>query len=212
MPRPVSLTGDRVVLEPLDLEHVGGLVAAASEDRATYALTSVPDSVEGARAYVEAALSEQATGTSLPFAVRTPDGRVVGSTRFLDLEVWPDRPVLPGVRPPLALDATPTVGEIGATWYSASVQRTGLNVEAKLLLLGLAFDAWGSLRICFKTDARNARSRTAIERLGARFEGVRRAQVRAADGGARDTAYYSVLRDEWPEVRSYLERRLEQGG
>lgn len=212
VPLPVTLRGSRVHLEPLGPEHVDGLAAAGSQDRATYAFSAVPHDAATARTYVEAALAEQATGTSLPFAVRTtPGGPVAGSTRFLDLEVWPDGPPLTGLRGALQLDAVPTVGEIGATWYAASVQRTGLNVEAKLLLLGHAFDTWASLRVTLKTDERNARSRTAIERLGARYEGVRRAQMRAADGGVRNTAYYSIVREEWPAVREHLEARLRRG-
>nr|WP_157467028.1 GNAT family protein [Frankia sp. QA3] len=102
----------------------------------------------------------------------------------------------------------PSVAEIGGTWLAASAQRTAVNTEAKLLLLGHAFDAWATLRVCLKTDARNARSRAAIERLGARFEGVRRAHVLAFDGTARDSAYYSIVRAEWPGVRAGLIARL----
>jgi RimJ/RimL family protein N-acetyltransferase len=137
---------------------------------------------------------------------RTTDGRVVGSTRFLDLDDWsPDRRV---GGPPLGATGTPFTAEIGATWLAASVQRTAVNTEAKLLMLGHAFDTWGTERITFKTDARNARSRAAIERLGAQFEGIRRAHVRASDGGIRDTAYYSIVRAEWPDVRKGLEARF----
>nr|WP_261567718.1 GNAT family protein [Frankia gtarii] len=102
----------------------------------------------------------------------------------------------------------PSVAEIGGTWLAASAQRTAVNTEAKLLLLGHAFDTWAALRVCLKTDARNARSRAAIERLGARFEGVRRAHMLAFDGTARDSAYYSILRAEWPGVRAGLIARL----
>lgn len=94
--------------------------------------------------------------------------------------------------------------EIGATWYAASAQRTAVNTDVKLSLLGHAFDTWGALRVTLKTDARNAGSRTAILRLGASFEGVRRAHLPAVDGTVRDTAYYSILRSEWPGVRELL--------
>jgi len=213
MPLPVTLKGAHVVLEPLTLVHVDGLSAAAAEDRSTYALTSVPQGPAAGRRYVESALAEQATGRSLPFAARlADDGRVIGSTRFLDLDYWPAGPA-PSVRPgPVAADAVPTVGEIGSTWYAASVQRTAVNTEAKLLLLTHAFDTWGLLRVTFKTDERNTRSRRAIERLGAQFEGVRRAQMRATDGGVRNTAYYSVIASEWPRVRTGLLARLERHG
>jgi hypothetical protein len=109
---------------------------------------------------------------------------------------------------PASSGELPSVAEIGWTWLAASAQRTAVNTEAKLLLLGHAFDAWAALRVCLKTDARNARSRTAIERLGARFEGIRRAHVLASDGTARDSAYYSIVRAEWPVVRATLIARL----
>ncbi len=100
------------------------------------------------------------------------------------------------------------MAEIGSTWLAASAQRTPANTEAKLLMLRHAFDGWGVQRITLKTDARNARSRRAIERLGAQFEGIRRAHVPATDGSIRDTAYYSVLPKEWPTVQGNLVRRL----
>ena len=102
----------------------------------------------------------------------------------------------------------PTVVEIGSTWYAASAQRTALNAEVKLLLLSHAFDVWEVLRVTLKTDARNERSRAAIERLGARHEGIRRAHTIASDGTVRDTAYYSIVAAEWPAVREGLRRRL----
>nr|WP_243407130.1 GNAT family protein [Frankia canadensis] len=106
------------------------------------------------------------------------------------------------------LSTPPSVVEVGATWLAASAQRTGINVEAKLLLLGHAFDTWNALRVCLKTDVRNHRSRMAIERLGGRFEGIRRAHMLAIDGTARDSAYYSILGEEWPQVRTSLLARL----
>ena len=136
----------------------------------------------------------------MPFAtVRVADGRVVGSTRFLNLRSW-GRPGSSG---------GPDVAEVGATWLAASVQRSAVNTEAKLLQLTHAFDGWRVERLELKTDARNQRSRAAIERLGAQFEGVLRAYQPAADHpGARDTAMYSILRAEWPGVRAVLEARL----
>jgi len=100
------------------------------------------------------------------------------------------------------------VVEISSTWYAASAQRTGINTEVKLLQLTHAFEAWRVLRVTFKTDARNARSRTAIERLGAQVEGVRRAHSPAGDGTVRDSAYYSITAPEWPTVRSNLHQLL----
>jgi RimJ/RimL family protein N-acetyltransferase len=141
-------------------------------------------------------LEDERAGCALPFVTTLSEGaRVVGSTRFLDLDDWGE-------------GWTPKVGEIGATWLAPSVQRTAVNTEAKLLMLRHAFDVWEVERITLKTDARNARSRAAIERIGAQFEGIRRAHVPASDGGARDSAYYSIIRREWPEVRAGLERRL----
>ena len=139
--------------------------------------------------------------------------RVVGSTRFLDLEVfrWPP-PWPPGVgRGPVPSDGQPpVVAEIGSTWLAPSAQRTGVNAECKLLMLRHAFDVWSVLRVTLKTDARNQVSRDAIERLGATFEGVRRAHSPASDGSIRDTAYYSILRPEWPAVCDRLQRQVRE--
>ncbi|TQN42351.1 RimJ/RimL family protein N-acetyltransferase [Blastococcus colisei] len=204
MLRAFGLAGTHARLEPLTAAHAPGLAAAASEDRSSYAFTAVPDGLDEAAGYVRTALAEQAGGRVLPFAiVRAGDDAVVGSTRFLDLEVLgrPGGAVPDDARPP-------SVGEIGSTWYAASAQRTALNTEVKLLLLGHTFDVWQALRVTLKTDARNQRSRTAIERLGARFEGTRRAHTTAADGTIRDSAYYSIVRSEWPGVRRGLLHRL----
>lgn len=194
MIEPVVLTGRVVRLEPLEPAHVEALTAAAAEDRSTYGYTWVPADAAEMAEYVATALAEQAAGRHLPFAVRSlATGAVVGSTRFLDIECW-DGP-------------TPTVVEIGSTWLAASAQRSAVNTEAKLLLLTHAFEVWGVVRVTLKTDARNARSRAAIERVGGRFEGVRRAHMPATDGGVRDTAYFSIVAEEWPDVRAGLVRR-----
>ena len=203
---PVRLAGEHARLEPLAGAHVPGLAAAAAEGRGSYAYTRVPDGLDETAEYVRAALAEQAGGQVMTFAVvRSRDDAVVGSTRFLDMEVLG----VPGVVVPHH-GRPPSVVEIGSTWYSASAQRTALNSEVKLLLLGHAFDVWRVLRVTLKTDARNQRSRTAIERLGARFEGVRRAHTTASDGAIRDSAYYSVVAAEWPAVRDGLRRRLDR--
>jgi RimJ/RimL family protein N-acetyltransferase len=207
MLRPFPLEGRHARLEPLDERHAEGLAAAAAEDRSSYAFTRVPDGVAAAEQYVRVALAEQATGRTLPFAVRRlSDDRVVGSTRYLDMEVFGTADGEP------ADDRPPSVLEIGATWYAASAQRTAVNTDVKLTLLTQAFDVWDALRVTLKTDARNQGSRTAILRLGARFEGVRRAHMPATDGTVRDTAYYSLLRAEWPEVRAALTGRLSAAG
>jgi RimJ/RimL family protein N-acetyltransferase len=209
MPEPVVLAGDIVTLRPMTIDDVEALVVAATEDRSTYGFTPVPGDHDAMRAYVEGALGDQEIGWALPFVTTlTDDARVVGSTRFLSLDDWGAGAARhPGSRPGGAI-GTPRVGEIGATWLAASVQRTRVNTDAKLLMLRHAFDTWEVERITFKTDARNSRSRNAIERLGAHFEGIRRAEVPATDGGIRDSAYYSIVRAEWPAVRKGLEARL----
>jgi len=201
-PAPAVLAGRHVRLEPLGFEHAAGLAAAAAGDRSSFALTRVPDGVDDARAYVEDALEEEARGWSRPFATMLAGtGEVVGSTRFLDLQYWPvdDRP--PGV---------PVVAEIGATWLAPSAQRTPVNTEAKYLMLRHAFEVWRVQRVTLKTDARNTRSRAAIERLGAHFDGVLRRFNPAADAGLRDAAFFSILDEEWPQVREGLIRRLDR--
>jgi RimJ/RimL family protein N-acetyltransferase len=200
MVEPVVLSGHGVTLEPLSLAHVDDLAAAASEDRSTYMFTWVPDGREGTRDYVEEALALQQANDALPFAVRIDDGaRIVGSTRYLDLDFWDGLP---------SADAVPDTVEIGATWLAASVQGTRVNPAMKLLMLEHAFDTWKVLRVTFKTDARNQQSRHAILKLGAPFEGVRRAHKLASDGTIRDSAYFSIVRDEWPAVRAGLVDRV----
>ncbi len=204
-----TLRGPFVQLEPLASRHIPGLVEAASEDRTSYRFSAVPDGTEEVTGYVEENVKLSLTGRQMPFAVRRlEDERIVGSTRFMDLEVfqWPP-PWPPGVTrgPAPSDDAPPSVAEIGGTWYAASAQRTVVNTECKLLLLSYAFDTWGVLRVTLKTDARNERSRTAILRIGACFEGIRRVHAAAVDGAVRDTAYYSIIASEWPEVHARLE-------
>jgi N-acetyltransferase len=209
MAEPVVLRGDHVILEPLAPEHVPALVAAANEDRSTYGYTYVPADAATMAAYVEQALADLAEGRALPFAT-VASGRVVGTTRFLDLQTWLPVTAIPP-RPVVDPRLVPTVGEIGATWLAASAMRTAVNTEAKLLMLGHAFDTWHVLRVTLKTDARNTRSRAAIERLGAVPEGIRRADMPAADGGVRDTASFSIVAAEWPGVRDRLRARLAAG-
>src|SRR5688572_3835817 len=197
---PVVLRGSRIELWPLSLEHLEPLLAAAAS-RKTYGWTFVPDGPDAMRAYVEEALADAAAGRAVPF-VQVAGGEAVGSTRFGNLERW-RAPGWPS-RPAGCVDAV----EIGWTWLAEKAQRTAINSEAKRLLLGHAFEAWEVRRVTLKTDARNARSRAAIERLGARLDGVLRAHMPAADGGARDSAVYSILAHEWPEVRARLDSFL----
>jgi RimJ/RimL family protein N-acetyltransferase len=207
MVRPVTLEGRFVRLEPLTQAHAGPLLAAASGSRETYGLTPVPGSAAETAAYIETALAEQRATRSLPFAtVDRASGRVIGSTRFLNIEFW----TWPAGNRHQRGPERPDVVEIGATWLAASAQRTPINTEAKLLMLTHAFDHWRVHRVSLMTDARNQRSRQAILRLGARFDGILRAARPASDGAIRDTAAFSILEEEWPAVRANLEARLTQ--
>ncbi|GAA0397126.1 GNAT family protein [Microbispora corallina] len=193
------LEGGLVRLEPLDHRHAADLAVAAEEDRSSYAFTWVPRAAE-VGAYIDAQLARAATGKLAPYAqVATSSGRAVGATAFWDPRMWPDGDRLCAV-------------EVGFTWLAASAQGTGLNVESKLLLFRHAFEEWGVARVDLKTDARNARSRAAIENAGARFEGVLRnwsqSWAPGEDGRLRDSAVFSIIDSEWPECRARLELRL----
>ncbi|MGH7356787.1 MAG: GNAT family N-acetyltransferase [Candidatus Rokuibacteriota bacterium] len=202
---PVTLEGRHVRLEPLTLGHVPALLAVGKGPRETFELTTVPGDEAAMRRYVEAASADHAAGRALPFAtVARGAGRVVGSTRFGNVEFW-DWP--PGNRHQRGAHL-PDVVEIGWTWLAPDVQRSGINTEAKLLMLTHAFEAWRVHRVSLNTDARNTRSRDAILRLGARFDGVLRGARVASDGAIRDTAAYSILEAEWPEVKARLAARL----
>jgi RimJ/RimL family protein N-acetyltransferase len=200
---PPTLAGRLVRLEPLSQAHLEGLLAAASADPAEgFPFTWVPRTRDDLARWMDEAAALSAAGRAIPFAtVAADDGRVLGSTRLGNLERWDWLRPPPDPRP---LDAV----EIGWTWLSRPAQRTGANGEAKLLLLRHAFGVLGVRRVTLKTDARNARSRDAIERLGARLDGVLRAHLPASDGGPRDSAVYSILEAEWPAVEARLEARL----
>ena len=193
------LQGTRVRLEPLSMAHAADLALAAEEDRGAYGFTWVPrgSEIEG---YLRAQFQRAQEGELIPFAqIRLSDERAVGSTAYWDLRAWPGRSQTCAV-------------EIGWTWLSASAQNTGINVEAKLLLFTHAFEALGVARVDLKTDARNERSRRAIERLGAHFEGVLRcwsaSWAPGEEGQLRDSAMYSVVASEWPVTAAILRRRL----
>ncbi|MBM4406518.1 MAG: GNAT family N-acetyltransferase [Chloroflexi bacterium] len=197
----VTLQGSHVRLEPLTLQHVPGLVAAATMSRGSYGFTEVPSTQAAMRRYVETALARQEAGTALPFVtINCATGRIVGSTRFGSIEFW-DWP--PGSAHQRGEDL-PDVVEIGWTWLSPEAQRTGINTEAKLLMLTHAFEVWRVHRVWVRTDSRNQRSRTAIERLGARLDGIIRAERMAYDGEIRDTATYSITDAEWPAVKARI--------
>ncbi len=195
------LQGAHVRLEPLERTHVEPLLQAAGAERELYRWTTIPHTLAAMTQYVETAMREREAGSTLAFAtVRMRDAAVIGSTRFFLIERWP----WPAGHERMAPDAC----EIGYTWLSPQAVRTAANTEAKLLMLRHAFEAWGVCRVCFHTDARNERSRNALLRIGARFEGVLRAHRLAADLQPRDSARYSVLAGEWPAVHDRLARRL----
>ncbi len=203
--QPVVLEGTFVRLEPLTAAHAAALAAAASGARDTYGFTWVPEGEAEAAAFIATRLGEQAAGRVLPFAtVDRRTGRVAGSTRFMNIEYW-DWPA--GNANQRGRDHPDTV-EIGGTWLAAEAQRTPINTEAKLLMLGHAFEVFGVHAVTLKTDARNWRSRNAIERIGARFDGVVRAYQPGRDGTVRDTAWFSLLESEWPAAKLGLAAKL----
>jgi RimJ/RimL family protein N-acetyltransferase len=190
---PICLRDTHVVLEPLQARHAAALEAAAGDGELwTLRVTSVPAPGQ-ARAYVDAALQAQAAGTMLAFAVReVGSGEVVGSTRYYEIDL-----------------AVPRLA-IGYTWYARRWQKTHLNTACKRLLLRHAFETLGCVAVAFHTDGLNHDSQRAIERLGARHEGVLRAHRRRSDGSLRDTVCYSILAAEWPAVAHALDQRLRR--
>lgn len=195
-----TLVGHRVRLEPLAPEHAAGLADAAA-DRSGFEWTRVPEGLDDAREYVGELLAQAGRDEAWPFAQVLPDGSVAGATRYLS----------PRWRAGGGLFAV----EVGGTWLASRARGTGVNDEAKLLLVAHAFDGWGVERVDFKTDARNARSRAALRATGATFEGVLRAwqpSVAPGEDGPRDSAMFSFVRDEWPGARRRLEARLGARG
>ncbi|RCX11044.1 GNAT family N-acetyltransferase [Extensimonas vulgaris] len=185
--QPVTLRAHGVRLEPLAAAHEAGLAAAAADGQLwRLRVTSVPEP-QHTRAYIEQALAMQAEGSRLPFAVcDEATGRVLGSTSYHD--------ILPAVKRL----------EIGWTWYAQSVQRTHVNTTAKLLLMEHAFDTLGCHVVGWRTDNFNFASQRAIERLGAKKDGVLRGHALRRDGTIRDTVMYSMRAGEWPEARAQL--------
>ena len=201
---PFTLEGRHVRLEPLALHHAQGLVAASANSPELYRWSPVPQTEAAAVDYINTALTWREEGTAMPFTtVRARDGVVIGSTRFFEMTrwAWPKGNARHG-------RLEPDVCEIGYPWLNRDAIRTTANTEAKLLMLVHAFDVWDVLRVCFHTDIRNERSRAALTRIGAKFEGVLRAHRIAADFTARDSARFSILAADWPRVRAYLEARL----
>lgn len=199
------LSGQHVRLEPLDHRHVDGLVAASAVDPSLYQWSPIPQGKQAAATYVNTALAWLNVGSAVPFAtVRIADDEVIGSTRFFNIDrwEWPQGHARHGS----VLDAC----EIGYTWLTRSAIRTPANTEAKLLMLTHAFETWKALRVCFHTDARNQRSRAALERIGGKMEGVLRSHRMAADFIPRDSACFSIVAAEWPEVKLRLARLLDR--
>ena len=197
---PITLQGQHVRLEPLAIPHAEALAAAASADRDLYRWSPVPNSAAEALRYIETVLAWQKAGTAVPFAIlRNHDDKVIGSTRFWNIErwAWPEGHPLNG-------RGVPDACEIGYTWFASSAIRTGANTEAKLLMLRHAFEVWEVLGVCLHTDARNLRSRAAIERIGGHFDGILRAHRMAADFTPRDSVRYSIVAAEWPSVKDKL--------
>ena len=190
---PVVLTGRHVRLEPLTTRHVEGLARVGLDPELWRWGLSTLATADDMRAYIEIALGEQLRGVSLPFAVvdRASD-EVVGSTRYGNIAPA-DRRL-----------------EIGWTWYAASHQRTAANTETKLLLLTHAFETLGAMRVEFKTDALNVRSRAALARIGAVEEGTFRKHMLAASGRVRDSVYFSIVDTEWPAVKVRLASRRSE--
>ena len=190
--QPVTLTGRLVRLEPLAAAHVSDLTVAGQDDGIWHLMPyGLVRTEEKMAAWVQDVLERQVQGTDLPFAVVLQEtGRAVGSSRYLEIRA-PHRGL-----------------EIGGTWYGTAYQRTGVNTECKFLLLRHAFEALGCVRVQFKTDLRNERSQKALERIGAVREGVLRNHMVMPDGYLRSSVVYSIVREEWPAVRSHLERLM----
>ncbi len=194
------LRGHHVELVPLERSFADELAEAAAGDRSSFGWTEVPDGPEATTRYIDNLLAQRDRGESVPFAQRhLASGRLVGCTRFMDLRRWFGH-------------AEPEEVEIGGTWLNADVQRTPVNTEAKLLLFTHAFEVWRVRRVALSTDERNERSRRAIERLGASFEGVLRhhrpSKVAGEQGRLRNSAMFAVVDDDWPAVAAQLRARL----
>jgi RimJ/RimL family protein N-acetyltransferase len=192
-PDPISLYGNAVTLVPLAHAHEADLAKATADGdlhRLWYTTVPTPDKV---RAEIDRRLGLQAKGSMLPFAVIDPaSGRAVGMTTYMNI------------------DATNRRVEIGSTWYAASVQRTGLNTECKYLLLRHAFEDIDCVGVEFRTHYLNTQSRRAIERLGAKLDGILRHHMIMPNGTLRDTCVYSIIQPDWPTVKAHLEWQMEK--
>ncbi|SOY42853.1 GNAT family N-acetyltransferase [Cupriavidus taiwanensis] len=190
--KPVTLVGRHVTLEPLRAEHAEGLRAACADGelwKLWYTSVPAPERME---AEIARRLALQEQGSMLPFVVRDAAGELAGMTTYMNI------------------DANNRRVEIGSTWYARRVQRTPLNTECKLMLLGHAFDHLDCIAVEFRTHWMNQQSRAAIARLGARQDGVLRNHMRMPDGSLRDTVVFSIIASEWPAVRQHLQFQLDR--
>jgi N-acetyltransferase len=191
---PVRLMGTHVRLEPMRPEHAGPLLDAGRSQEVWSFMPAQPTTAEGMERWLAKALEAERLGREYPFVVRRcSDDRIIGSTRYLDVQEE-DR-----------------TAEVGWTWYERAAWGTAVNPEAKYLLLRHAFESWHAIRVALKTDIRNLRSQAAITRLGAVYEGTLRNQRIRPDGSYRDTPIYSIIESEWPAVKRALEARLDSG-
>ncbi|SCY95565.1 GNAT family N-acetyltransferase [Microvirga guangxiensis] len=189
--QPVTLETDRLMLRPMSLDDVPAFGEAARDGNQWEKKTTTVPRPEGFEEYVRRALELQAAGLALPFTTVVKDGnRVVGSTRFMNI------------------DAVNQRVEIGTTWIAKSWQRTFVNTHAKFLMLRHAFEVLGCNAVEIRTHSQNDQSRAAIERLGAKLDGILRRHMIMPDGHIRDTAVYSILPEEWPAVKARLEQRM----
>jgi RimJ/RimL family protein N-acetyltransferase len=192
---PVALTGQRwVLLEPLSREHIPEITDAAADGELGGLWFTLAPKADAVEQWVDARLASQKPDEGLTFVVRNLDGTLIGSSSYLNV------------------DAANRRLEIGSTWYVTSARRSGVNSETKLLMLGHAFDELGCVAVEFRTHFLNSASRAAIERIGAKLDGVLRSHQVLPDGSRRDTVVYSILDIEWPAVRNNLRYRLDRDG
>jgi N-acetyltransferase len=190
--KPVRLAGQHAALEPLSMAHLDGLTEAARDGELWKLWYTAIPSPQGMRAEIERRLGLRAKGSMLPFTTLDATGQVVGMTTYMNV------------------DAVHRRVEIGSTWTALGAQRGPLNTECKLLLLTHAFETLSCIAVEFRTHFFNQQSRSAIERLGAKLDGVLRNHQRAGNGSLRDTCVYSVIESEWPTVKAHLRWQLDK--
>ncbi|MFD8888767.1 GNAT family N-acetyltransferase [Streptomyces erythrochromogenes] len=194
-----SLIGRSVRLAPMGIEHAAEIAKTASKVDDSYDYVPLPRTEGMAAKYILLAIRDRGAGRSIPFVViRNSDNELIGATRFLNLQYWHAQKEKDG-----DFDV-PSAVEIGGSWLTKEARGTGINTECKLLMLEQAFDVWGVARVSLRVDQDNSRSCAAISKLGIQCDGVRRAHKQARDGRIRGTAYFSVLVEEWPQVRKHI--------